>query len=244
MKNILTVYKFNFPFLFNNFEEMKYKAIVSDLKQLLLYNEIFKSTSQKNKKWYEKLSINFIWWKIEIIYYSNNDLYFIPQFQIDLFVTDSINSNLLEDVIKIFETVWLNEYIFNTIWYEEIYDIFDNILTVNSLEKNFKKYNYSSLEQFLKTTEKNYVDDRLNENKLIRDSFYYMIYLCFLCFKNSHDSEKNINEIEKLLWTKTFDLYKWNLELWKTRLSYLNELNLSYFKKYKLMLDKLFSLLK
>jgi hypothetical protein len=53
MINILTIYKFNFPFLFNKFEEVKYKAIVSDMKQLLLYNDIFISNNIEKNKIYE-----------------------------------------------------------------------------------------------------------------------------------------------------------------------------------------------
>jgi hypothetical protein len=59
MKNILTIYKFNFPFLFNSFEKTKYKAIVSDLKQLLLYDEIYEDVIIEEAKNSEKIKIKF-----------------------------------------------------------------------------------------------------------------------------------------------------------------------------------------
>jgi len=243
MKNILTIYKFNFPFLYNNFEEVKYKAIVSDLKQLLLYDGSFEKISIKNSKSSEVLDIKFKWWNIKIVYYFDNEYYFVPRFQLDLFFNKNINELLVENILKVFETMWFKEYIFETIWLEKIY-IKYNVLTIFKLEQNFKKYNHKSFELFLKTTSKNYIDNSIRENKVIRNSFFYLIYLCYIFFINSHNSEKNILKINKLLWDHIYDVYSWNLQLWKTRLDYLNELNIVYFEKYKKTLDKVFELFK
>jgi hypothetical protein len=40
MKNILTIYKFNFPFYEPTFEYIKSREIIADLKKLFQYNDI------------------------------------------------------------------------------------------------------------------------------------------------------------------------------------------------------------
>jgi len=243
MRNILTIYKFNFPFLYNIFEEVKYKAIVSDLKQLLLYDDIFETVIEDKGDYSNILNIKFRWGYVKIVYYFKDNHYFIPRFQLDLFFTENIDEKLVNNILKVFETMWFEEYIFETIWLDEIYSKFD-ILTVWKLERNFKNYNYDYFEKFLKNTEKRYIDSSIKENKVVRNSFLYLTYLCYIFFKNSLNSEKNIKRIKLLLWDNIYSVYSWNLELWKTRLDYLNELNIVYFKKYKYILDKIFNLFK
>jgi hypothetical protein len=80
--------------------------------------------------------------------------------------------------------------------------------TLFNLEQNFQKYNYDNLKQFIETTDKDYIDYKLKENKVIRNSFYYMIFLCFIFYKNMTESEKNIFKIDCLLQEDIFEIYK------------------------------------
>jgi hypothetical protein len=70
-----------------------------------------------------------------------------------------------------------------------------------------------------------------------------MIFLCFIFYKNISESEKNILKIDNLLEEEIFEVYKWNLDLGKTRLIELENISITNFKKYQTMLDKLFQLI-
>ena len=243
MKNIISIYKFNFPFLLNSFEEAKYSAIISDLHHLLLYNEVLLDIKKTTQDKYESIEFEIKNASVKTIYYSNNDVYFLPKFQLELFVENNIDENIIRDIFKIFETVGLKEYIFEIDWYENISKN-HSLITPNILEQYFSQYSETQLENFLKNTDKKYIDEGIKENEIIRNSFYYLIYICYLFFRNIHDSDKNIQEINSSLWEKIPDIYKWSLALWKQRLKHINNLNSLHFKKYKYMLDRLFSILK
>jgi hypothetical protein len=49
MNNILTIYKFNFPFYDISFENIKAREIISDLKRLFQYNDILISATKEVK---------------------------------------------------------------------------------------------------------------------------------------------------------------------------------------------------
>jgi 3-deoxy-D-arabino-heptulosonate 7-phosphate (DAHP) synthase class II len=59
MKNILTIYKFNFPFLKDEHEKAKYSSICDDIKDELIYLELYLSKEIKNNKNYETHNIKF-----------------------------------------------------------------------------------------------------------------------------------------------------------------------------------------
>ena len=119
-----------------------------------------------------------------------------------------------------------------------------DLFTLKDLELNFKNYNYNNLKIFLETCDKDYIDERLRENKIIRNCFYYMIYVCFIFYKNLIDSEDKIEEINLLLKDNMFQIYKENLNLGKLRLIEIENITLLNFRKYKMMLDELFSLIR
>ena len=242
MKNILTVYKFNFPFFDSIYEKTKCEAIILDINQLLIYENISISVVTEQKKDYLISSIKFKWWEINILFHYKNTNYFIPKFQFDLYVEFEIDEKLFINFIEIFETIWFSEYIFVFQNKPNFVEGFD-LITLRSLEQNFKDYNYENLIIFLKKFNKKYIDDRLRENRIVRNSFYYMIYVCFIFYKNLVDSEEKIWEINDLLDDNIFDIYKENLILTKTRLIELENITLVNFRKYKNMLDELFNLI-
>lgn len=242
MKNILTIYKFNFPFYEPSFEYIKCREIISDLKRLFQYHEINISEDKKINWDYILTNIKFKGWEINIAFHDENSNYFIPKFQFDLYVNDDFTEKIYIEIIKIFETIWFQEYICLFQEKPEFLQHFE-INTLSDLEQNFQNYNYEKLREFIETTDKDYIDYKLRENKIIRNSFYYMIFLCFIFYKNINESEKNILKIDKLLQGDIFEVYKWNLDLGKTRLIESENISISNFKKYQSMLDKLFELI-
>jgi hypothetical protein len=242
MNNILTIYKFNFPFYDISFENIKAREIISDLKRLFQYNDILISATKEVKWDYIYTNIIFTWWEINIIFHDDNINYFIPKFQFDLSVNEDFRENIYIEIIKIFETIWFQEYICLFQKEPKFLEHFE-VNTLKNLELNFEKYNFENLSNFITTTDKDYIDYKLKENKLIRNSFYYMIFLCYIFYRNMTESEKNILKIDKLLQQEIFELYKWNLDLGKTRLIELENISIINFKKYQAMLDKLFELI-
>jgi hypothetical protein len=157
-------------------------------------------------------------------------------------VNEDFRENIYIEIIKIFETIWFQEYICLFQKEPKFLEHFE-VNTLKNLELNFEKYNFENLSNFITTTDKDYIDYKLKENKLIRNSFYYMIFLCYIFYRNMTESEKNILKIDKLLQQEIFELYKWNLDLGKTRLIELENISIINFKKYQAMLDKLFELI-
>lgn len=242
MKNILTIYKFNFPFFDNIYERMKARSIISDMKELFLYYDV-KFIKEETKKWnYIITTLKFWGNSIKTIYHDDNENYFIPKYQFDLYVNENIDDNIYIWILKIFETMWLNEYIFDFENYPSFYKNFD-ILKLIDLEKNFKNYNYKNLKDFIENTDPKYIDDRLRENKIIRNCFYYLLFICFIFYRNLREADENIKQINTLIDQDIFDLYKANLDLWKIRLVEIEDISLVNFKKYKIMIDKLFKLI-
>lgn len=242
MKNILTIYKFNFPFFEPSFEHIKCREIISDLKRLFQYNEISISDEKKINWDYIITNIKFKWGEINIMFHDENTNYFIPKFQFDLYVNDNFTEKIYIEIIKIFETIWFQEYICLFQDKPEFLQHFE-VNTLKNLEINFHNYNYRNLKEFIETTDKDYIDYKLRDNKVIRNSFYYMIFLCFVFYKNINESEKNILKIDELLQEDIFEAYKWSLDLGKTRLIESENISISNFKKYQSMLDKLFELI-
>lgn len=240
MKNILSIYEFNLPFISSNNEYLKYNTILEDIKKLLIYDEIYISIKKEKSKNHEIVNINFKKWYIRIIYYKDFNSYFIPTFQLDLFSEDILSKNFLEEFCYIFYSIDYQDYIFEFIS-NKIKISNSKLLYLNDLKKAFKKYNYNKLKNILDSNSKDYIDEKLRVDSDIRNSFLYLIYTCFNLYRNIYLSENWIKDLEKIVWNKIDDLYYWNLLLYEKRLWQVKKINLENFKRYKYLLDGLFS---
>jgi hypothetical protein len=86
------------------------------------------------------------------------------------------------------------------------------------------------------------MEDKLDNNKEIKYSFYYLMYLSYIFYKNYINSEEEIKVLEEIINKEDRVEFKNNLIFSEIKLESLYDLNLVTFKKYKLMLDQLFTL--
>ena len=109
--------------------------------------------------------------------------------------------------------------------------------------KYIKKFNEIKLSNFLKNINNDYLKEELKENNILFYSFTYLIYRCFIFYKNSTSIKNAKNELGNINPDNLNIEYLSVIELSKTRLEHLDDINLVTFKKYKNMLDKFFSIL-
>jgi len=242
MINYLNIYKFSFPFIKEKYEEVLFESIFSDFNELFIYEEILESIKREETENIKKVILFFKFWKIELLFNKNDD-YYIPKFQLNLFFKDKVNNYLVTKIVNIIETFWLKNYIFD-------YDEFTltnlknyNIINIKFLENNFKLYNEKQLNNFLTKVNKDYLEEKLKENKIIFYSFIYLIYRCFIFYKNYTDLKNIKNDLHKLEWKNLNIEYLSIIKLSETRVDYLDDINFITFKKYKKMLDQFFDLL-
>ncbi len=242
MINYLNIYKFSFPFIKEKYEEVLFESIFSDFNELFIYEEILESIKREETENIKIVILFFKFWKIELLFNKNDD-YYIPKFQLNLFFKDKVNNYLVTKIVNIIETFWLKNYIFD-------YDEFTltnlknyNIINIKFLENNFKLYNEKQLNNFLTKVNKDYLEEKLKENKIIFYSFIYLIYRCFIFYKNYTDLKNIKNDLHKLEWKNLNIEYLSIIKLSETRVDYLDDINFITFKKYKKMLDQFFDLL-
>ena len=244
MQNILTIYKFQFPFLDVKYEKIKTDTFIANIRDFLLYEETNPEIKKEIRNESHYTNIIFDFWKIEIIYYDNND-YFIPIFQLKLFLNNDNSSDFKEKIFhKIYNinmTMWKNDYIF------DIDDSFlchrkEDIITIWDLYENFKKLTINNVEDFVYNLDKKYIKENLERNYEIKYYLYYIIYLCYIFYYNSIELKKSREELNSIIWKSKFALYNWQIDFTNQRLSYLKDMNMVQFKKYFFMLEDFFSL--
>ncbi len=241
MKNILSVYKFNFPFISPKNEKTKYKTVLEEIRKLLVYEKIFIWKEKYKRDGYEIVVFNFDKGYIKIIYNPNNSDYFLPTFNLELFYEDTLTKSFLEDFCYIFYSIDYQNYIFEFIS-EKIKITNSKIICIKDLYNSFKTYNYNKLDKLIKATDKDYLDDKLQENIVIRNAFLYMIFMCFVLYKNILIAKEEINWLKDFIWKKIDSVYISEMSLSKKRLESISDSSLNVFKKYKLFLDNLFML--
>lgn len=243
MINILNIYKFSFPFIKNKYEEVLFNSIFNDIKELLTYEETLENIIEKSSNNHKKISFIFKKWKIEILFNQNKD-YYIPKFQLNLFLKEDLKDEIIIDIIKIIETFWIENYIFD---YDK--ESLENLnqfklKDIYYLKNNFNFYNEIKLNNFLKNINKDYLEEELKQNPIILNSFLYLIYISFNFYKNYINSLKSKKEIEVIKKKEISTEYLSAISLSETRLENISDLNLVTFKKYKKMLDVFFELLR
>jgi len=241
MKNILTIYKFSFPFIKNKYEEVLFNSIFSDINELLLYEEIEYKPYTKEQSWITVKTFILLWSKIELIFNKTED-YYIPKFQLNFFIDDNINYKILIKIINIFETFWLHSFIFDYDYRLNKYFKDFNLQDIKYLENNFKLYTEKKLYDFLKNSHKDYIEDELKSNRVILDSFIYLIYIWFIMSKNDFDINKLKDNINILKNNEISEDYLSTILLSERRLDFVNDITISNIKKYRNMIDMLFKL--
>ncbi len=236
MKNIITVYKLNLPFLENSkYDSSKCNSIIEEIRKTMIYNEIFIMIKSKKEELFEITNLEFKTWYIRIIKFNNVDNYSLPSFQIDIFCDWNIGNEFLNDFFSIFNTSWLDEYIFDLIS-DELNIKKYKILTISILKNDFDYFSEKALEIFFKKVDKNYVDKYLEENKIIRNNLYYLIYLNYCLFKNISWNKEEIKKLEKIIWTNISDDLVSEFKLTQNRLLNLQGENIKVFEKYREMI--------
>lgn len=244
MNNIITIYKLKLPFLADfKYDHSKCESITEDMRKLLIYHELFISSESKNWKDIDIYTLKFTFGYIKIITFKILDNYSLPSFQIDLFSDKEMGPRFIIDFIEIFNSSWLDDYIFDYI--PEKFKINNyHLLTINSLKNDFNEFNEEKLEYFFKNIDLNYIEHALEKNKKIRNNLYYLIFLNYVLFKNLAENKKELSNIKEIIGTNISEEFLLELSLIKERLSFIYDINIETFKKYRTMIYYFFDLLK
>ncbi len=243
MTSVLSIYKIRLPFFEYKYEGAVFEEICWDLEKLLKYREIYQELIEQKQEKYIKKTLLFIWGRCELLLYTSGS-YYIPKYQVELFFESSIDHELIRKIVAIFTSFNLRNYIFDYSSEVERYLDDKNILTSKVLEKDFSCFWVDKLEDFLKNTQTKYLSETLKNQPQIRNSFYYMIHICYLYKQNCLNAEKELWDINTLKQSSTDVEHQWILELSWQRLEHIHNINLVNFKKYKKVLDLFFNILK
>jgi hypothetical protein len=244
LKNILTVYKMNLPFGEGSFyDKTKYKSVISDLIWLFKYDESFIKEKKEKYNEFELSEIYFKWWMIKVIFYYEKNYLFLPSFQVDMFSEIILDEVFFNKFYEIFTDIWKQDYIFDLISIKvEIKNT--KILTDSKLANSFKTFSEKKLTIFLNGIDKFFIDEKLEQNIEFRYHIYYLIFLNYKLFKNILLSDWWILKLEKIIWDDIDDNLKKELFLSKERIEHISNINITIFKKYKIILEKFINILK
>ncbi len=258
MQNIVTIYRFNTPFL--EIEKEK-NNLLSIQNKIVDYTNDFEWTKlQKIEEdmWeYLKVELKSTDSKIKFKFFYVKELnwnYYVPIFKLNIYVDREKLSNkvVVWFLINIFECFdWLDEkeYLIdldNTIYYRKnivfkTYPYYD-FTDINKIRQDFEEHKWNEiLEQFiLKFSDKNYklTVDNSEEYYKIHSIVLYYIYLVYSLYQNIVESKKQLKYLEE------FDLWEENhhKELINERLKYVNNISIDNFKKYYEKLELFFKL--
>lgn len=263
MSNIVTIYRFNTPFLDLNTEKKNLLSVIKKIEKSLQFDWLFLNNESSNDQKYFKETFNFIdsLWKIEMFYLDNLDElnYYLPIFKLNIFIDDKfiidlkLRKRLINFLNNIFECFdGLNEkeflidmdsrinykkYLFYKVWPD--YDFSD----LEFIKNKFESKNWMSLvEDFIKTySDKDFVLTREKSEyyHTLHGVFLYFIYLVFLMYQNIQKTEILKNNIEKEV---SNELFKWQLDLMEKRLSSVENIHNDTFEKYKNRLELFFKM--
>ena len=243
MFSVFNVYKLNLPFLEYKYEEAFFYELCWDFEKLMKYEWVFQKVESSEWKQTVQKTLYFIWGKCEFIFHVST-IYYIPKYQIEVFWDSDFDSSIIKKMLDIFISYNLRNYIFD---YSDTYKRYfrnKNILTSEILEKDFTSLWVKKLEDFLRTNQAKYLSETLKNDIIIRNSFYFMIYVCYCHYQNKDFTEKQLWDIMRLQKTTTAVEYQGILELSGKRLRHIHTVNMKSFEKYKQVLEIFFELLK
>ena len=246
MQNILTVYKFDLPFIERYAEFSVFKSINETLREELHYLWLTKQIFWKESYKYNIMDIYELKnWEINVIFLKERTDYFLPWIEINLYVDNKITekdkNNIIKSIIKSIEWLWLDNYIFDFAEKNTFIKEYD-LITVDILKKKFLNFSLKKIKDFLLSADLNYLEYQLSYNRDIKYSFYYLIYILYIFYENNTKILEQNDYIQNI-WRKDIKLeFKNNIEYSRIKLNHLHNLNLNIFKKYKTMLDNFFKI--
>ena len=260
MHNIITIYRFNTPFLDIWKERDLLLSIKEKLKFFLLKE--FSDLIENKKDLKSYINIDFEVekiFKIDFFYIKNFKwIYYEPIFKMDFFINREVflsEKNIKKTILflnSFFECFdWLNEKeylidIDDSIFYKngfftKVYPIYD-FQNIDIIKKQFEKEKWINLLQdfIIDFKDKDFVltrENSANYHKLNAIILYY-IYLVYIMYQNIITSKNIIDEVSIL------DLGDFNTQkdLAKTRLSYVNDLSVQNFNIYYERLNNFFKI--
>ena len=243
MKNILSIYKINLPFGEGSlYDSTKYKSVCQDLEFLLKYEDLFVSEKTEKYSEFEVVELEFKWWMIKIIFYYEKHHYFLPSFQVDVLTDTHLDKRFFKWFYKVFTNVGWSDYIFDLIT-RKIDVAESRIVTDYKLAEDFKTFNLKKLESFLTNLDSMFIEERLDQNPEMKQHLYYLIFLNYKLFKNILFMEWWILDLEELIWEDIDDNLKQELSFTRERITHVENINISVFNKYKLMLENLIAII-
>lgn len=242
MQNILNIYKFSFPFIEYKYEKAKFLESISDVEHFLMYDWKYLKTHKKDWKWSFFRRIQFVWWSVDVTLKQYRNFY-VPTYQFEVFFEDEIDKKVLKNIVKIFVTLGIKDYIFDYRKDLELELNHRDIITNKSLQKDFKKFNEKKMRNFLEWFNNTYAYEKLKGDREIQNSVTYMIYICFIFYKNHVHLKNELEELSSLESKNIHSAYKWIINVNIKRLELIDDIGIYNFKKYNKMLDRFFSLL-
>lgn len=242
IQNILSIYKFRFPFLDVKYEKTKNDSFISSIREFLLYEDLHLKIEEK-KSWETSfLSIFFDGWKFEILTTRWKD-YFIPIFHLALFLEENIflQEKIFHKLYNITRSLWKQDYIYDVdesfLYYRE-----DDAISIDDLKLNFSQVHSQVIERFIKNTQKEYLEDYLEANEKVKFYLIYLIYLCYTFYINTVKIMKQKKELGDIVWETNFWSYHLQKDFTTLRLEHTQNINMTQFKKHYTFLDHFFQL--
>ena len=196
LKNILTIYKLNLPFGEGSYyDKTKYNSIIQELIWLFKYEEIFIGEKKERYKEFELSEIKFSWGLVKIILYYEKNHLFLPSFQVDLYSDKILLNSFFNKFYSIFTDIWWKDYIFDLIS-DKLKINNSKILTDLELANNFKTFSEKKLTNFLVNLNKNFIEEKLEQNPEFKYHLYYLIFLNYKLFKNILLSNKKKRKVK------------------------------------------------
>ena len=179
---------------------------------------------------------------IKVIFYYETHHYFLPSFQTDVLTNIHLSDKFFQSFYSIFTSLGWHDYVFDLIT-EKINLPDSRIVTDKELSKSFQSFSFKSLNAFLEKLDPMFIDEKLDQNPLMRKHLYYLIFLNYKLFKNILFMEWWILELEELIGEDIDDNLKTELSFSRERITHVEKTNIQVFNKYKIMLEKLINLM-
>ncbi len=254
MHNIATIYRFNTPFLDIGNERINLISVIKKIEKSVEFDWISFIKSNLEEWNYQKIILDFKdnLWKIEFFYISKipDNQYYLPIFKLNIFLEYKfiLSDNLKEKAVKFLNNIfecfdWLNEkeflldldndfYYTNWLFKTKKYPYYD-FSNIEMIREDFESnIGEDLLEQFiLKYSDKSYILTTENSEQYhkIHWIMLYFIYLVFLIYQNIEKTNEAKNELES---TMTNWIYESEIDLVKSRLAYIDELQKNTFVQY------------
>lgn len=259
MLNILTLYRFNTPFL-NIESEKTHLLSIKDKLKVFLSSQWLDIIESRELRWeYQNIFFECTALKLRFQYIKEfKNSYYMPIFKMDLYLDESFiwdaslkkTTLFLTSFLENFDGLNEKEYLLDLsdaiyyksgIFWTKIYPQHD-FQQIEVVKKNFESNNGTKqLESFLyEYKNKNFVLSTANSDEFhkIHAIILYYIYLVYIMYKTIQDSEKTLCTLSDLWECES----KEHIELMRERLHFVNDMSVKNFNVYYARLQTFFSL--